>query len=146
MPYALFCNDAKLSKAYPTEADVWNEARRSGLVNEAAMEEEPAPRRLLDNDYEINPAGRTPMRTPPGTRPRPIGRRWANWSSVCEFGPPEVGGLRRSRDYQGVALASDACSEASATHAFLRCRPRIAPVTFSTFPAGQAASCTKAIS
>ena len=23
MPYALFCNDAKLSKAYPTEADVW---------------------------------------------------------------------------------------------------------------------------
>jgi hypothetical protein len=22
MPYALFCNEAKLSKAYPTEADV----------------------------------------------------------------------------------------------------------------------------
>ena len=28
MPYALFCNDAKLSKAYPTEADVWKVAQR----------------------------------------------------------------------------------------------------------------------
>ena len=32
MPYALFCNDAKLSKAYPTEADVWKVAQNSGLV------------------------------------------------------------------------------------------------------------------
>ena len=32
MPYALFCNEAKLSKAYPTEADVWKLARQSGLV------------------------------------------------------------------------------------------------------------------
>ena len=31
MPYALFCNEAKLSKAYPTEADVWKIAQRSGL-------------------------------------------------------------------------------------------------------------------
>jgi hypothetical protein len=29
MPYALFSNDAKLSKAYPTEADVWKYARQS---------------------------------------------------------------------------------------------------------------------
>ena len=28
MPYALFSNDAKLSKAYPTEADVWKRARQ----------------------------------------------------------------------------------------------------------------------
>ena len=32
MPYALFCNEAKLSKAYPTEADVWKVAQKSGLV------------------------------------------------------------------------------------------------------------------
>ena len=29
MPYALFSNDAKLSKAYPTEADVWKHARKA---------------------------------------------------------------------------------------------------------------------
>ena len=32
MPYALFSNEAKLSRAYPTEADVWKLARMSGLV------------------------------------------------------------------------------------------------------------------
>jgi hypothetical protein len=33
MPYALFCNESKLSKTYPTEADVWKLARQSGLVD-----------------------------------------------------------------------------------------------------------------
>ena len=56
MPYALFCNDAKLSNAYPTEADVWKLARKSGLVVDAASEDDrPAPRPVLDNDYEIRP-------------------------------------------------------------------------------------------
>src|SRR5258708_12698144 len=56
MPYALFSNDAKLSKAYPTEADVWKHARKSGLVVDAATEEnKAAPRPVLDNDYEIKP-------------------------------------------------------------------------------------------
>jgi hypothetical protein len=56
MPYALFSNDAKLSKAYPSEADVWKLARRSGLVVDAVSEEESAaPRPVLDNDYEIRP-------------------------------------------------------------------------------------------
>ena len=60
MPYALFCNDARLSKAYPTEADVWKEARKSGLVIDIASEEEtPAPRPVLENDYEIRPCPRT---------------------------------------------------------------------------------------
>ena len=54
MPYALFCNDAKLSKTYPSEADVWKLARQSGLVVDAVIEEEKAiPRPVLDNDYEI---------------------------------------------------------------------------------------------
>ena len=38
MPYALFSNDAKLSKAYPTEADVWKHARLSGLVVDVATD------------------------------------------------------------------------------------------------------------
>ena len=65
MPYALFCNDAKLSKAYPTEADVWKLAQRSGLVVDAISEEEKAaPRPVLDNDYEIRPCGCEPNEDP----------------------------------------------------------------------------------
>ena len=65
MPYALFCNDAKLSKAYPTEADVWKLARKSGLVVDAVSEEEkPAPRPVLDNDYEIRPCQPDPHEDP----------------------------------------------------------------------------------
>ena len=54
MPYALFSKEAKLSKAYPTEADVWKLARKSGLVVDVVSEDDkPAPRPVLDNDYEI---------------------------------------------------------------------------------------------
>ena len=54
MPYALFCHDAKLSKAYPTEADVWKQAQKCGLeVDVATEEEKAAPRPVLDNDYKI---------------------------------------------------------------------------------------------
>lgn len=54
MPYALFCNDAQISKAYPSEADVWKLAQRSGLVVDVSADEErQGPRRVLDNDYEI---------------------------------------------------------------------------------------------
>ena len=65
MPYALFSNDAKLSKTYPTEADVWKLARHSGLVVDAATEEEKAaPRPVLDNDYEIRPCRPDPQEDP----------------------------------------------------------------------------------
>ena len=65
MPYALFCNDAKLSKAYPTEADVWKVARSSGLVVDTVSEEEKAaPRPVLDNDYEIRPCQPEPHEDP----------------------------------------------------------------------------------
>jgi hypothetical protein len=65
MPYALFCKEAKLSKAYPTEADVWKLARLSGLVVDAVTEEEkPAPRPVLDNDYEIKPCRPDPQEDP----------------------------------------------------------------------------------
>ena len=56
MPYALFCNDAQISKSYPSEADVWKLAQTSGLVVDVAADEDRAgPRRVLDNDYEIKP-------------------------------------------------------------------------------------------
>lgn len=65
MPYALFCNDAKLSKAYPTEADVWIQARQCGLVIDEVSEEETAePRPVLDHDYEIRPCEPDPQEDP----------------------------------------------------------------------------------
>jgi hypothetical protein len=65
MPYALFCNEAKLSKAYPTEADVWKLAQHSGLVVDVvADEEKPHPRPVLDNDYEIKPCRADPQENP----------------------------------------------------------------------------------
>jgi hypothetical protein len=65
MPYALFSKEAKLSKAYPTEADVWKIAQRSGLVVDAVSEEETAaPRPVLDNDYEIRPCRADPNEDP----------------------------------------------------------------------------------
>src|SRR5436305_1292591 len=65
MPYALFSNDAKLSKAYPTEADVWKLAQKSGLVVDAVSEVEvAAPRPVLDNEYEIRPCRPDPDEDP----------------------------------------------------------------------------------
>ena len=54
MPYALFSSEAKLSKAYPTEADVWRLARQSGLVVDVIGGIHRSTVYLrLDNDYEI---------------------------------------------------------------------------------------------
>jgi hypothetical protein len=65
MPYALFSNDDKLSKTYPTEADVWKHARKSGLVVDVITDEDvPAPRPVLDNDYEIKPCPPDPQEDP----------------------------------------------------------------------------------
>jgi hypothetical protein len=65
MPYALFSHDAKLSRAYPTEADVWKLARKSGLVIDAESEpDKPGPHPILDNDYEIRPCTIDPQEDP----------------------------------------------------------------------------------
>ena len=65
MPYALFSNDAKLSKAYPAEADVWKLARKSGLVVDVTSDEgKPAPRPVLENDYEIKRCRPDPQEDP----------------------------------------------------------------------------------
>jgi len=65
MPYALFCNEAKLSKAYPTEADVWRLARQSGLVVDVTISARRSTVQLqLDNDYEIRPCAAEPEEDP----------------------------------------------------------------------------------
>jgi len=65
MPYALFSQDTKLSKAYPTESDVWKLARQSGLVVDVVSEDgKPVPRPVLDNDYEIRPCRPDPQEDP----------------------------------------------------------------------------------
>ncbi len=65
MPYALFCDDARISKTYPTEAQVWTHAKESGLVVEAVTGDDvPAPRRILDNGYEIRACPPDPGENP----------------------------------------------------------------------------------
>jgi hypothetical protein len=65
MPYALFSNDAKLSKAYPTAADVWTIAEKSGLVVDVVSEgDKQAPHPVLDHDYEIKPCQLEPHEDP----------------------------------------------------------------------------------
>jgi len=54
MPYALFTNDAQISNAYPTAADVWKLARQSDLVDVATDAGKPDSQ-VLDNNYEIRP-------------------------------------------------------------------------------------------
>jgi hypothetical protein len=69
MPYALFSDGAKLSKAYPTEADVWKLARQSGLVVDVATgDHKPIPHPVLDNDYEIRPCPTDPLEDPEQNR------------------------------------------------------------------------------
>ncbi len=65
MPYALFSKDDKLSKAYPTEADVWNVAKKSGLVVDVVSEDDKEhPQPVLDQDYEIKPCQLEPHEDP----------------------------------------------------------------------------------
>ena len=71
MPYALFCNEAKLSKTYPTEADVWKLARQSGLVVDVESRQGKPSQPVLDNDYEIRPCRPDPQEQegdPPGAQ------------------------------------------------------------------------------
>ena len=65
MPYALFCSDAKLSKAYPTEADVWKHARQSGLIVDLVDDEAThSSRPVLDYDYEVKSCQPDPQENP----------------------------------------------------------------------------------
>ncbi|MCX7321957.1 MAG: hypothetical protein NT113_21615 [Hyphomicrobiales bacterium] len=53
MPYALFTNATKVSKAFASKSDVWRHAWDSGMVTEVGLGEEDPPRRILDMDYTI---------------------------------------------------------------------------------------------
>lgn len=64
MPYALYCDDAKISQAYPTEASVWKHAEDSGLVIDDPDDETSRPRRILDNGYEIRACSAEPGDNP----------------------------------------------------------------------------------
>jgi hypothetical protein len=75
MPYALFSNDAKLSKAYPypTEADVWKVASNSGLVVEWPPREKKRQRsRCLTTNTRSGPAilSRTKIQLETRLKPR----------------------------------------------------------------------------
>jgi hypothetical protein len=50
MPYALFENEAKLSRAFPTQTDVWRCAEDCGLVVDDGRGEQ-----RLDDGYAIKP-------------------------------------------------------------------------------------------
>lgn len=65
MPYALYCDDARISKTYPSEASVWKHARESGLVVDVESGgDKPMPRRILDNGYEIRASPPEPGESP----------------------------------------------------------------------------------
>ncbi len=53
MPYALFENNTKLSRALPTEMEVWRYAEDSGLVIAGVHGE-----KRLDDNYAIKPCPR----------------------------------------------------------------------------------------
>ena len=74
MPYELFFNDARLSKVYPTEADVWKVARASGLVADVATEQEPT--HVLDNQYETRPCDPEPNEDPARNKVEVEGDAW----------------------------------------------------------------------
>ncbi len=55
MPYALFSNGEKISKAFPTREAVWTHADEAGLVIDVVSDDAKQPQRVLDQDYTIKP-------------------------------------------------------------------------------------------
>jgi hypothetical protein len=54
MPYALFENDAQLSRSFPTEAEVWEHADNAGLVVDDNG------KLTLEDSYVIKPCAAAP--------------------------------------------------------------------------------------
>ena len=61
MPYALFANSTKVSKAFDSKSDVWRHAEESGLVTDVGFGEEDPPRRILDMAYTIKECATEPV-------------------------------------------------------------------------------------
>jgi hypothetical protein len=64
MPYALFENDDQLSRAFATEAEVWQHADDAGLVSDDNGK--PA----LEDNYVIKPCPAGPAEQPAGDSKR----------------------------------------------------------------------------
>jgi hypothetical protein len=65
MPYALFDDDAKISRTYPTEDDVWRHASAAGLVvDNGSGKQNSRMRPVLDSDYQIKPCDPEPGEDP----------------------------------------------------------------------------------
>ena len=65
MPYALFSNEAKLSKAYPPRLTSGRLPRRAvSWSMSSPSKTTPAPRPVLDHDYEIRPCQLEPHEDP----------------------------------------------------------------------------------
>ena len=64
MPYAIFDKDTKLSKAYPTEAEVWKHAKETGLIVDRIVHNNEVHQPVLDNDYEIRKCEADPREDP----------------------------------------------------------------------------------
>jgi hypothetical protein len=71
MPYALFTNDEKISKTFPTEHDVWKHADDAGLVIDVNSDDKEGTKRVLDQDYTIKPCEADPPSEPPAVVHRP---------------------------------------------------------------------------
>ena len=54
MPYALFDQNERLTRSFPTEQDVWDAADRADLVVTG-----PDGARMLEDNYEIRPCADT---------------------------------------------------------------------------------------
>ncbi len=122
MPYALFCQDAKISKAYTTEAEVWEHAAENGLVVDlTSEEEEPIPKRVIDNDYTIRPCDPDP------------GAEARSRSHGCPCYPPRREFLPRAleacRDVEHVVFTPAAARDAN-PHALLEILGIIGTVEF----------------
>jgi hypothetical protein len=66
MPYALFDHDKQIGGAWPTEAEVWRDALRSGLIADLPVVDE-AGGQVLPRGYHV---GRTDPEDLRGSRPR----------------------------------------------------------------------------
>jgi hypothetical protein len=65
MPYALFEHDEKLSRAFPTEEDVWRHAEEAGLVDVVNGKE------VLEDHYAIRACPADEETHAPGSRLKP---------------------------------------------------------------------------
>jgi hypothetical protein len=88
MPYALFSNAVKVSKAFPTKSEVWQHAADSGLVIEVGSREEDPPRRILDMGYAIHECA--PDQTDTSKAPGMSEHEIAQLIAACCVNPPSA--------------------------------------------------------